>query len=402
MSDAAGQERDVARDFEAGSDDTQSRASMSGQHRASEELEFHSPAESEDDSDNGSKVVGIAPPLDQHEKHHVFFCYSNANAPWVKDMIDKLESDELGFKCCFHERDFIPGMSIIENIVRSIQKTVFVLSRDFVASRWCNFERQMLMGANLREENKKVIPVMLRECDLPDFLQHMTYLEEWTPYFFDRFIGALKEPTSDDPNSQSDSFSAFTYNPNFNNGQQLLRIEATTACCPPCARFDDQIVPSELTSKGIRIPRDDYHEAISKLMETGKMKGFSCCSNEAFFWIPTCLILSPILAILLAIIINRGNYYDDLDIGSLIAVAGIGVFLLVALLFRCISRIWVSPYRIFLASYIESESASSSCVAPIEVDAAAPLLSEGSGDELNTDGDNSSRTSRMSGLKMSL
>ncbi|XP_078613599.1 uncharacterized protein LOC144883168 isoform X1 [Branchiostoma floridae x Branchiostoma japonicum] len=473
----------VAHDFETGSDDTQSYSNMSGPRKGSGELEFYSPAESEfeDDTDsnsssnNGRMVVGVAPPLDQLEKYHVFFCYSSADAPWVKVMINKLESDELGFKCCFHERDFIPGMSIIENIVRSIQKsqkTVFVLSRDFVASRWCNFERQIVMGANLREENKKVIPVMLRECDLPDFLQHMTYLEEWTPYFFDRFIGALKEPTSDNPNSHSDSFSAFTYNPNYNNGQQLLRIEATTACCPPCARFDDQIVPSELTSKGIRISREDYQEAVCKLMETGKMKGFSCCSSEACFWIPTCLILSPILVFIMAMICpGKGDSLESNDCFK--TIVKIGAFLLAVLLLRCISRLWTKrslkktllevnsilarshilatvtdrctcyPVAILHFVYYErgsclmrilddllarstsdspavggniqadfsdppstsnmhdhtvSESASS-CVVAIQVDDAAPLLSEGSGDELNTDGDNSSRTSRMSELK---
>ncbi|XP_066302276.1 uncharacterized protein [Branchiostoma lanceolatum] len=350
MSDVVGQEGNMAHDLESVPDGTQPYASISGQSMGSEELEFHSPADSEDDtdsnssSDNGGATVGVAPPLGQHEKYHVFFCYSKTDAPWVKNMVQKLESDELGFKCCFHERDFIPGMAIIENIVRSIQKsqkTVFVLSREFVASRWCNFERQMVMGANLREENKKVIPVMLRECDLPDFLHHMTYLEEWTPYFFERFIGAMKEPASNEAGSQSDSFSTFTYNPNYNNGQQLLKIEATAACCPPCAHFDDQIIPSELTSKGIRIPREDYHEAISKLMETGKMKGFSCCSSEACFWIPTCLILAFSLAVIISNIYSPSfsTGHDDALYKSSQVFGLTGAFVLLVLLIRCISRI---------------------------------------------------------------
>ncbi|XP_035689347.1 uncharacterized protein LOC118424733 [Branchiostoma floridae] len=353
---AVGQKENVHRHSEAHQGDSRAHACMPGQRRGSADLEFHSPADSEDDTDssnndNESVAVGIAPPLGQHEKYHVFFCYSSADAPWVKNMIQKLESDELGFKCCFHERDFLPGMAIIDNIIRSIQKsqkTVFVLSRDFVDSRWCNFERQMVMGANLREENKKVIPVMLRECVLPDFLQHMTYLEEWTPYFFDRFIGALKECTSDDPSSQSDSFSPFTYNPNFNNGQQLLKIEAAAACCPPCAQFDDQIVPTELTSKGIRIPRKDYYEAISKLTETGKMQGFNCCSSEACFWIPTCLVIFPVLAVFYAFFIlfymsTPDDYIDASTDAALyneyVALAVLLAALHVVLVFRCISRI---------------------------------------------------------------
>ncbi|XP_078703870.1 uncharacterized protein LOC144928957 [Branchiostoma floridae x Branchiostoma belcheri] len=495
MSDTSivAQEDNAAQDWGASPGDTQPHASMSGQSRSSGEVDFHSPAESEEDdtdsdgsSNNGRAVVGIAPPLGQHEKYHVFFCYSSADAPWVKDTIQKLESDELGFKCCFHERDFLPGVAIIDNIVRSIhesQKTVFVLSRDFVESRWCNFERQVVMGANLREENKKVIPVMLRECDLPEFLQHMTYLEVWTAYFFDRFIGALKESTSSDPGSQSDSLSPFTYNPNFSNGQQLLKLEATAACCPPCAQFDDQIVPTELTSKGIRIPRNDYQEAIGKLMETVKMSRFNCCSSEAFFWIPTFIIISPILGIFLALFIlalqfpiQEGDVvvYTDFDDSSMYFYLSVTlVFLQVVLVLRCVSRIRVDRamrrtlvevntilarshilatvtgrcicYPVAVLHFVyfergsclmklvedlmarsrceagmtghtkadftdplsssnmddpppESEGASSSCVVPIDVDDAAPLLSESSGDA-DFNGGNLSQTSRMSELK---
>ncbi|KAI8489946.1 hypothetical protein Bbelb_323070 [Branchiostoma belcheri] len=472
MSDAStvAQEDNTAQDLGANPGDTQPHASTkSGQSRSSGGLEFHSPAESEeDDTDSdgssnnghGTAAVGIAPPLGQHEKYHVFFCYSSADAPWVKDTIQKLESDELGFKCCFHERDFLPGVAIIDNIVRSIhesQKTVFVLSRDFVESRWCNFERQVVMGANLREENKKVIPVMLRECDLPEFLQHMTYLEVWTAYFFDRFIGALKESTSADPGSQSDSLSPFTYNPNFNNGQQLLKIEATAACCPPCAQFDDQIVPSELRSQGIRIPRNDYQEAIGKLMETAKMFGFNCCSSEAFFWIPIFILISPILGIFLALFIlalqnpiQEGDVVYDDDNASFFynALSATLVCLQVVLVLRCVSRIrvdramrrtLVEVNTILAKSHIlatmklledlmarsrsavgmtghtqadftepsssnmddpppGSDGASSSCVVPIDVDDAAPLLSEAGGDA-DFNGGNSSQTSRMSELK---
>ncbi|XP_019630366.1 PREDICTED: uncharacterized protein LOC109474514 [Branchiostoma belcheri] len=488
MSDAStvAQEDNTAQDLGASANpgETQPHASTSGQSRSSGELDFHSPAESEeDDTDSdgssnnghGRAAVGIAPPLGQHEKYHVFFCYSSADAPWVKDTIQKLESDELGFMCCFHERDFLPGVAIIDNIVRSIhesQKTVFVLSRDFVESRWCNFERQVVMGANLREENKKVIPVMLRECDLPEFLQHMTYLEVWTAYFFDRFIGALKESTSSDPGSQSDSLSPFTYNPNFNNGQQLLRIEATAACCPPCAQFDDQIVPSELRSQGIRIPRNDYQEAIGKLMETATMSGFNCCSSEAFFWTLACIIILPILGSFLAIFLMVP--LDDSGFSVVTAsLYAILAFLQVLLVARCVSRIRVDramrrtlvevntilakshilatvtgrcicyPVAVLHFVYFErgsclmklledlmarsgsaavmtghtqadftdpssssnmddsppgSDGASSSCVVPIDVDDAAPLLSEAGGDA-DFNGGNSSQTSRMSELK---
>ncbi|XP_066294057.1 uncharacterized protein [Branchiostoma lanceolatum] len=224
--------------------------------RDGEELKTDSPARIEDhdtDSDRQDGKVGVAPPLGEREKYHVFFCYSSADAPWVKDMIHTLESDKFGFKCCIHERDFTPGAFIIKNIARSIQesqKTVFVLSRDFVESRWCDFERQLVMSENLTEENRKVIPVMLHKCDLlPDFLRHMTYLEAWTPYFINRFIGALKA----EPGCNPDPSSTFNWNPNYNNGQHVLKMEPERTWEIPCCRFDEQILPSKLMSRGIRM-----------------------------------------------------------------------------------------------------------------------------------------------------
>nr|AIW39920.1 TIRB [Branchiostoma belcheri tsingtauense] len=432
---------------------------MSGQIRGSGE-DCHSPADSEDDTDSASNSsndgraqVGVAPPLGQHEKYHVFFCYSNADAPWVKDIIQKLESDEFGFRCCFHERDFTPGMPIIENIVRSIQrsrKTVFVLSRDFVASRWCTYEMQMVMRRHLSEGEKLVIPVMLRECDLPEFVQHMTYLEEWTPYFLDKFIGALKESTSDDPSNQSNSFSTFTYNSNYINGEHVHKIEATCACCRPCTRFDDQIVPTELTSKGIHIPRNEYLTVIDKVMETGKMGYHTCCFSDWCFW---CTMTAGMGVLYFWCMFILMVYFGGLD-NSVAARAfvPIGLILLVAFPSRYISRYKMNramsrkvvevnailiKYHLFASvtdewscyakpvihfvyyetgpclmqilgdlmarttsdsPSLECEGASSGSV-PIEVDAAAPLLSEGSsGDVLNT-GDNSSPTSRMPELK---
>ena len=44
------------------------------------------------------------------------------NEPWVLDqLIDVLESDELGYRLCIHNRDFLPGSTIINNICTSIK-----------------------------------------------------------------------------------------------------------------------------------------------------------------------------------------------------------------------------------------------------------------------------------------
>ncbi|XP_071884311.1 toll-like receptor 2 isoform X2 [Anas platyrhynchos] len=67
-----------------------------------------------------------------------------ADAEWVRrELLRRLESAEPPYRLCIHERDFVPGRWIIDNIVENIEnsaKVIFVLSRSFVDSEWCNYE----------------------------------------------------------------------------------------------------------------------------------------------------------------------------------------------------------------------------------------------------------------------
>ena len=50
------------------------------------------------------------------------FSFRAENLDWVQNkVIDFLESDELGYKLCIHQRDFVPGVIIMENICTAIQ-----------------------------------------------------------------------------------------------------------------------------------------------------------------------------------------------------------------------------------------------------------------------------------------
>ncbi len=53
----------------------------------------------------------LAPPLNDNLKYHAFFLYHNNDRDWVHNVIEKLESPTLGFKCCCHERDLNMSLS---------------------------------------------------------------------------------------------------------------------------------------------------------------------------------------------------------------------------------------------------------------------------------------------------
>ncbi|KFO32856.1 Toll-like receptor 1 [Fukomys damarensis] len=73
---------------------------------------------------------------------HAFISYSGHDSAWVKnELLPNLEKENL--QICLHERNFVPGKSILENIINCIEKSyksIFVLSPNFIQSEWCHYE----------------------------------------------------------------------------------------------------------------------------------------------------------------------------------------------------------------------------------------------------------------------
>ena len=75
--------------------------------------------------------------------YDVFVSYASAELSWVREHLMAELEDRLGLRLCVHERDFIPGKNIVDNIadcVQSSKKILMVFSKDFVRSQWCQFE----------------------------------------------------------------------------------------------------------------------------------------------------------------------------------------------------------------------------------------------------------------------
>ncbi|XP_060613830.2 toll-like receptor 2 [Anolis sagrei] len=123
--------------------------------------------------------------------YHAFISYSCSDADWVrKELLMRLEATRPPYRICVHERDFTPGRWVIDNIVDSIErsrKVVFVLSRSFVDSDWCNYElyfaHQRAVGLGFEDVvlvvKEAVDPRALprKFCKLRKLLSAKTYLE---------------------------------------------------------------------------------------------------------------------------------------------------------------------------------------------------------------------------------
>ncbi|XP_041609707.1 toll-like receptor 1 [Vulpes lagopus] len=120
---------------------------------------------------------------------HAFISYSGHDSAWVKsELLPNLEKEEL--RICLHERNFIPGKSIVENIINCIEesyKSIFVLSPNFVQSEWCHYELYFAHHNLFHEGSNNLILILLEPIPqysipssyhkLKNLMAQRTYLE---------------------------------------------------------------------------------------------------------------------------------------------------------------------------------------------------------------------------------
>ncbi|XP_067678304.1 uncharacterized protein [Haliotis asinina] len=104
-----------------------------------------------------------------------------------KTLYHELEKQR-GFKLCLHQRDFVPGETIANNILWAIEKsrrTILVLSPDYMESDFTRFEYQVAHNEMLKQKHK-VIPLLLQDISqqkhltdrtLASILKSITYIE---------------------------------------------------------------------------------------------------------------------------------------------------------------------------------------------------------------------------------
>ncbi|XP_068586077.1 toll-like receptor 18 isoform X2 [Cebidichthys violaceus] len=146
--------------------------------------------------------------------YHAFISYSHSDADWVRNqLLPCLESNGNSYRLCIHERDFMPGRWIIDNIIDNIEssrKVIFVLSQHFVNSEWCNYElyftQQRAVGKTFGDVilvvKEPMDPSSLpsKYCKLKKMLSTKTYLE-WPQqvsqqaFFWAQLRGVLGNPT---------------------------------------------------------------------------------------------------------------------------------------------------------------------------------------------------------------
>ncbi|KAM6999908.1 toll-like receptor 1 [Tautogolabrus adspersus] len=110
---------------------------------------------------------------------HAFVSYSQQDADWVQNvLLPNLEGPAGGLRICHHEKNFVPGKTIIENIITCVEKSrrsLFVLSAHFVKSEWCHYELYFASHQRLVQGSESVVLVLLEP--LPQYLIPSKYYQ---------------------------------------------------------------------------------------------------------------------------------------------------------------------------------------------------------------------------------
>ncbi|PWA23564.1 hypothetical protein CCH79_00006085 [Gambusia affinis] len=110
---------------------------------------------------------------------HAFVSYSQHDTDWVKNfLLLNLEGPVGGLRICHHEKDFVPGKTIMENIITCVEKSrrsVFVLSAHFVKSEWCHYELYFASHQRLSQGSDSIVLVLLEP--LPQYLIPSKYYQ---------------------------------------------------------------------------------------------------------------------------------------------------------------------------------------------------------------------------------
>ncbi|XP_060613301.2 toll-like receptor 4 [Anolis sagrei] len=102
--------------------------------------------------------------------YDAFVIYSSEDQEWVtRELEETLEVGVPRFRLCLYYRDFVPGVSIITNIIKegfqSSRKVIAVISPHFLESRWCNFELEVAQSWQLLDRKASLVLVVLEGVD---------------------------------------------------------------------------------------------------------------------------------------------------------------------------------------------------------------------------------------------
>ncbi len=128
-------------------------------------------------------------PAEQHVantdtfEYDVFLSHNRADKEWTRMLAARIERETWNghaLKVFFDEWDIQPGDNIpitLEHALPKSRKIALVMSPEYFGSEWTEFERAMAAYVSPANRQKRVVPVLLRDCEIPALDAALKYID---------------------------------------------------------------------------------------------------------------------------------------------------------------------------------------------------------------------------------
>lgn len=116
--------------------------------------------------------------LARHSKHDVFLSHNRAQKDWTRELAIRLR--DAGFNVWFDEwalRGGEVGSIGMERGLEESRHVVLVLSPEFMASEWTDYETQIALLLSPANRDRKLIPVLHTKCELPPRIARLNWID---------------------------------------------------------------------------------------------------------------------------------------------------------------------------------------------------------------------------------
>ncbi len=111
--------------------------------------------------------------------NRIFISYSHKDKKIVQDwLIPVLENQCLNTYVDFKDFEIgIPSLLNMERGIEKCEKTILILTKNWLESEFTQFEALLLQAENPLNLNKRILPLLFEKCDLPKRLKMYTYAD---------------------------------------------------------------------------------------------------------------------------------------------------------------------------------------------------------------------------------
>jgi formylglycine-generating enzyme required for sulfatase activity len=135
-------------------------------------------------------------PMDDNHKPRIFLCHAKEDKPWVRELYHRLKDD--GYSPWLDEEDLLPGQSWWAEIKKVLSDpynlVVVCLSCNSVTKRGVvqrEIKRALDVLEEMPEDTIYLIPARMEDCQVPDGLSDLHWVDLFEPGGFEKLKGAL-------------------------------------------------------------------------------------------------------------------------------------------------------------------------------------------------------------------